>query len=86
MFFKKIFSFQNNIISRYLIWNLLLVLTSITFIIVLMVFGNQFVLTVQESVEHGIPFKELMPIVSLNMLRDIPIILSLSLFLSLIHI
>jgi len=84
MFFKKIFSFQNNIISRYLIWNLLLVLTSITFIIVLMVFGNQFVLTVQESVEHGIPFKELMPIVSLNMLRDIPIILSLSLFLSII--
>ena len=80
----KIFNFPNTIISRYLLKNLILFLISIFFIIGLIVFGNQFVLTVQESVEHGIPFQELMPIVGFNMLRDIPTIFSLSLFLSII--
>jgi len=84
MLFKKIFSYQNTILSRYLLWNLLVIFAATTFIIVLVVFGNQFVLTAQESLEHGIPFMELMPIFSLNMLRDIPIILTLSLFLSII--
>ena len=81
---SKIFNFPNTIISRYLLKNLLVFLVSIFFIIGLIVFGNQFVLTVQESVEHGIPFQELMPIVGFNMLRDIPIIFSLSLFLAII--
>ena len=80
----KIFNFQNTIISRYVLRNLLLFFFAITFIIGLLVFGNQFVLTVQESVEHGIPVFELMPLIGYNMLRDIPIILTLSLFLSII--
>ena len=80
----KIFNFQNNLISKYLIRNLIIFFAGITFIIALIVFGNQFVLTVQESVQHGIPIQELMPLVGLNMLRDIPIILTLSLFLSII--
>ena len=80
----KIFNFQNTIISRYLLRNLALFFLAITFVIGLLVFGNQFVLTVQESVEHGIPFAELMPLVGFNMLRDIPIILTLSFFLSII--
>ena len=80
----KIFNFPNTITSRYLLKNLIVFLVSIFFIIGLIVFGNQFVLTVQESVEHGIPFQELMPIVGFNMLRDVPIILSLSLFLAII--
>jgi lipopolysaccharide export system permease protein len=80
----KIFHFPNTIISRYLLKNLSIFFVAISFIISLIVFGNQFVLTIQESVEHGIPFQELMPIVTYNMLRDIPIILSLSLFLSII--
>tara|TARA_B110000008_G_scaffold183612_1_gene182493 strand:+ start:769 stop:1932 length:1164 start_codon:yes stop_codon:yes gene_type:complete len=80
---SKIFNFPNTIISRYLLKSLVF-LISIFFIIGLIVFGNQFVLTVQESVEHGIPFKELMPIVGYNMLRDIPIIFSLALFLAII--
>jgi lipopolysaccharide export system permease protein len=41
-------------------------------------------MTAQKSVEHGIPLSELMPIVGFNMLRDLPIILSLSFFLSII--
>ena len=80
----KLFNFQNTIISRYLLRSLALFFLAITFIIGLLVFGNQFVLTVQESVEHGIPFAELMPLVGFNMLRDIPIILTLSFFLSII--
>ena len=80
----KTFNFQNTIISRYLLKSLALFFLAITFIIGLLVFGNQFVLTVQESVEHGIPFAELLPLVGFNMLRDIPIILTLSLFLSII--
>ncbi len=82
--FQKIFNYPNTIISKYLLKNLVVFFISIFFIIGLIIFGNQFVLTVQESFEHGIPVKELMPIVGFNMLRDLPTILSLSLFLSII--
>ena len=80
----KIFNYQNTIISRYLLRNLIVFLFVIFFIIGLLVFGNQFVLTVQESIEHGIPVIELAPLIGYNMIRDIPIILTLSLFLSII--
>ena len=81
---SKIFNFSNTIISRYLLKNLSVLFAAIFFIVGLIVFGNQFVLTVQESVEHGIPIQELIPIIGFNMLRDIPIIFSLSLFLAII--
>jgi len=68
----------------YILSNLFVIFFAITFVIGLIVFGNQFVLTVQESISFGIPIKELMPLVGFNMLRDIPIILTLSLFLSII--
>ena len=80
----NILKYQNLIVSRYLLRNLIVFFIAITFIITLVVFGNQFVLTVQESIERGIPIQELMPLVGFNMLRDIPIILTLSLFLSII--
>ena len=80
----KIFNYPITIISRYLLKNLVVFFISIFFVIGLIVFGNQFVLTVQESVEHGIPIQELMPIIGFNMLRDLPVILSLSFFLSII--
>ena len=80
----KIINYQNNIISKYVLRNLLVFFVAISFIIGLLVFGNQFVLTVQESVEHGIPIIELMPLISYNMIRDVPIILTLSLFLAII--
>ena len=80
----KVLHNSNTIISRYLLKNLVFFLISIFFIIALIVFGNQFVLTVQESIEYGIPIQELMPIIGFNMLRDLPIILSLSFFLSII--
>ena len=80
----NILNFSNTIISRYLLKNLAVFFIAIFFVIALIIFGNQFVLTVQESVEHGIPIQELMPIVGFNMLRDLPIILSLAFFLSII--
>jgi len=84
MTFFKIFNYKNTIISRYLLGNLSLFFVAIVFIIGFVVFGNQFVLTVQESVAYGIPVRELMPLIGFNMLRDIPIILILSLFMSII--
>ena len=80
----KFFNYQNTIVSKYLIRNLIVFLFAIFFIVSLLVFGNQFVLTVQESVEHGIPVIELAPLIGYNMVRDFPIILTLSLFLAII--
>ena len=76
--------FENTLIGRYINRNLFLVFLAIAFTIGLVVFGNQFVLTVKESVERGIPVGELLPIVSFNMVRDVPLIVALSLFLSVI--
>ena len=78
------FKYQNSRIAKYIRRNLVTLFFAIVFIISLVLFGNQFVLTVQESVEEGIPLKELMPLVSFNMIRDLSLVLSLSLFLAVI--
>ena len=80
----NIFGSLNNKIAKYILSNLVLIFFAIFFIISLIVFGNQFVLTAQEAIEYSIPIKELMPLLSFNMLRDTPIILVISLFLSII--
>ena len=80
----SILNYQNSRIARYIMRNLVILFFAIMFIIGLILFGNQFVLTVQESIERGIPIQELLPIVSFNMIRDIPMVLSLSLFLAII--
>ena len=80
----SIFKYQNSLIARYIRRNLVTLFFAIFFIIGLVLFGNQFVLMVQESVERGIPLQELMPLVSFNMIRDVSLILSLSLFLAII--
>ena len=79
-----ILQYQNSRIARYVMRNLVTLFFAIIFIIGLVLFGNQFVLTVQESVEEGIPIQELMPLVSFNMIRDMSTLLSLSLFLTII--
>ena len=68
----EFFSFKTTKIAKYIMRNLVTYFCVITFIIGLVVFGNQFVLTVQESIDRGIPFQELMPIISFNMIRDVP--------------
>lgn len=78
------FYLQNSKIGRYINLKLFSIFVAILFIVSLVVFGNQFVLTVKKSIESGVPFIELMPIVFFNMLRDIPLIVTLSFFLSII--
>ena len=80
----SIFQYQNSRIARYIRRNLFTIFFAIFFIVGLVLFGNQFVLMVQESVERGIPLQELMPLVNFNMIRDVSLILSLSLFLAII--
>ena len=80
----SIFKYQNSRIAKYIRHNLVTLFFAIIFIIGLVLFGNQFVMMVQESVERGIPLQELMPLVSFKMIRDVSLILSLSLFLAII--
>ena len=80
----SIFQYQNSLIAKYIRRNLVQLFFAIIFIIGLILFGNQFVLMVQESVERGVPIQELMPLISFNMIRDLSLVLSLSLFLAVI--
>lgn len=74
----------DTIIARYLRRNVWIVLGAIFLIIGLVIFGNQVALMVKESLKHGIPTTDLLPLVTFNMIRDTPLILSLSLFLAII--
>ena len=80
----NIINFYNSLLAKYFTLSVVSTFLAIFFIIGLIVFGNQFVLTVQESIERGIPIQELMPIIGFNMIRDVPLILALSLFLAII--
>ena len=80
----SVVQYQNSRIARYVRRNLFTLFFAIVFIIGLVLFGNQFVMTVQKSIKEGIPFQELMPLVGIKMIRDTSLILSLSLFLAII--
>ncbi|MGE4570679.1 MAG: LPS export ABC transporter permease LptF [Gammaproteobacteria bacterium] len=80
----RIFQYQNSRIARYLMRNVSVLFFAMIFIIGLVVFGNQFVLMVKESVRQGVPIQELLPLIGFNMIRDVPLIFSLSLFLAII--
>ena len=80
----SILKYRNSRIARYIRRNLVTLFFAIFFIIGLFVFGNRIVLTVQESFEQGIPFQELIPLISFNMIRDVTLILTLSFFLAII--
>ena len=80
----SILKYQNCRIARYIRRNLVTLFFAIFFIIGLFVFGNRIVLTVQESFEQGVPFQELIPLISFNMIRDVTLIITLSFFLAII--
>ena len=82
--FKQALRLINTIIAKYLMRNLLVLLAAVFIVIGLIVFGNQLVLMIKESLSIGIPVADLLPLVGFNMIRDIPLILSLSLFLAII--
>ncbi len=84
MNFLSVLKLQNSTIAKYFMRNVLTLLFAVFIVIGLIVFGNQLVLVVKDSLEAGIPLEDLIPVVGFNMLRDIPLILSLSLFLAII--
>ena len=75
---------QNSILAKYLIRNVLMLMAAVFIVLGLVIFGNQLVLVIKESLEEGIPIADLLPLVSFKMIRDVPLILSLSLFLAII--
>ena len=82
--FKQAFKSTNTIIAKYLMRKVLVFLMAIFIVIGLVVFGNQLVLVIQESLQIGIPVADLFPLIGFKALRDVPLILSLSLFLAII--
>lgn len=82
--FKQAYYLIDTIVAKYLIRNVWIVLSALFLIIGLVIFGNQVVLIVKESLRHGIPTADLLPLITFNMIRDTPLILSLSLFLAII--
>ncbi|SMN11567.1 permease YjgP/YjgQ family protein [uncultured Candidatus Thioglobus sp.] len=82
--FKQALNRINSLIARYVMRNVLVFSTAIFFVISLIIFGNQVVLIIKESLKIGILSTDLLPLISFNMIRDIPLILSLSLFLGII--
>jgi lipopolysaccharide export system permease protein len=62
----------------------LMLLVAVFIVIGLVVFGNQLVLVFKESIQQNIFIADLMPIIGFKMIRDVPLILSLSLFLAII--
>ena len=81
---KQALKLQNSILAKYLIRNVLMMTAAVFIVIGLVIFGNQLVLVIKESLEEGIPIADLLPLVSFKMIRDVPLILSLSLFLAII--
>ncbi len=80
----RAFKLQNSILARYLMRNVLVLLSAVFIVIGLVVFGNQLVLVIKESLREGIPVADLLPLVGFNMIRDVVLILSLSLLLAII--
>lgn len=64
--------------------SVLMLLLTVFMVIGVVVFGNQLVLVVQESIKQGIPVVDLFSLIGFKLIRDVPLILSLSLFLAII--
>ncbi len=80
----KTLKYKNTRIARYIRRNIVVLFFAIFLIVGLVVFGNQFVLRMQDSIEQGFPIQEVMSLNSYNMIRDFPLIFSLSFFLAII--
>lgn len=80
----KALKLQDSIVARYLTRRILFLLLAVFAVLSLVILGNQLILVIKESLEHNIPTADLLSIIGFKMLRDIPLILSLSLFLAII--
>ena len=72
------------IIAKYLMHNVWIVLGAIFLIISLVIFGNQVAVMLQKSLEYGISTTDLLSLIAFGMIKDMPLIVSLSLFLAII--
>jgi lipopolysaccharide export system permease protein len=81
---NKVLKSQNSLLAKYLMRQVLVLLAAIFIVIALVIFGNQLVLVFKGSILQNIPSSDLLPIVGLKMIRDVPLILSLSLLLAII--
>lgn len=81
---QKAFKKQNTIFAKYLMQDILLFFLVIFLVITLIIFGNQLVLVIKESLKGGFPVSELFSIIGFKTIRDLPLILSLSLFLAIV--
>ena len=77
-------SISKLIVYKFLSKQLIASFVSITSIIFLIIFGNQFFLVLSQSLNEGILTSELFPLMSLKVLRDLPFIIGLGFTLSLI--
>ena len=59
--FKQALRLINTIIAKYLMRNVLVLLAAVFIVIGLVVFGNQLVLVIKESLRQGIPVVDLLP-------------------------
>ncbi len=80
----KALKLQNSIVAKYLMRNVLVLLLAVFIVLGIVVFGNQLVLVIKESLKQNIPVADLLPIIGFKMIRDVSLILSLSLFLAII--
>jgi lipopolysaccharide export system permease protein len=64
--------------------NIFALLIAVFVVIGSIIFGNQLALVFRDSIDAGIPISDLLPVVGFNMIRDTPLILSLSFFLAII--
>ena len=82
--FKQALNLINTIAAKYVMRHVVILLAAVFIVIGLVVFGNQLVLVIKESLKQGIPVVELFPLIGFKMIRDVPLILSLSLFIAII--
>ncbi|MDC9714220.1 MAG: LPS export ABC transporter permease LptF [Gammaproteobacteria bacterium] len=82
--FKQTYALIDSIIAKYLMRNVWVLTGAIFLVIFLVIFGNQVASMIKESLKHGISATDLLPLIGFNMVRDIPLMLSLSLFLAII--
>ena len=82
--FKQALHLINTITAKYVMRNVVILLLAVFIVIGIVVFGNQLVLVIKESLKQGIPVVDLFPLIGFKMIRDVPLILSLSMFIAII--
>lgn len=76
---------KEEILSKYLSSQALVNFLSFFIVIALIILGNQFFLVISQSIKDGLYGFEIMPLVFLKFLRDLPFVISLSFCLAIIY-